>query len=45
MEILLSWNCEHIVRFKTQQIVKAIHVSLGLNDISINTPREVISHE
>lgn len=45
MDILVSWNCDHIVRFKTQQIVRAINLVEGLNDISINTPREVINLE
>jgi len=45
MDILISWNCDHIVRFKTQQIVKAINVSEGFTDISINTPEEVIHNE
>lgn len=45
MDILISWNCDHIVRFKTQQIVRAINVSEGLNDIAINTPAEVIIYD
>lgn len=45
MDILVSWNCEHIVRFKTQQIVRAINLVEGVNDIAINTPKEVINLE
>ena len=42
MDILVSWNCEHIVRFKTQEIVRTINLISGLPEISINTPKEVI---
>lgn len=42
VDILVSWNCDHIVKFKTQQIVKAINLAESLNDIAINTPEEVI---
>ena len=45
MDILASWNCDHIVRFKTQQIVKTINIVEGLTDIAINIPREVIGYE
>lgn len=45
MDILVSWNCDHIVRYKTQQIVRAINLIEGVNDISINTPQEVINFE
>ncbi len=45
MDILVSWNCDHIVRFKTQQIVRTINLIEGVNDISINTPQEVINLE
>lgn len=45
IDILVSWNCDHIVRFKTQQIVRTINITEGLHDIAINTPKEVIIYE
>lgn len=42
MDILTSWNCDHIVRFKTQQIVRTINIIEGYGELAINTPREVI---
>jgi hypothetical protein len=43
MDVLVSWNCDHIVRFKTQEIVRAINLTSGYGDLAINTPREVIT--
>ena len=45
MDILVSWNQRHIVRYKTQEIVRKINISSGFKIISINTPSEVISYE
>lgn len=45
MDILASWNCDHIVRYKTQQIVHGFNLAKGLKYISINTPQEVIGNE
>ena len=45
MDILTSWNCDHIVRYKTQQIVHGLNLAKGLKYISINTPQEVIGDE
>ncbi|MEK6646533.1 MAG: PIN domain nuclease [Candidatus Firestonebacteria bacterium] len=45
MDILISWNCEHIVKFKTQQIVRTVNLLEGLTNIAINTPKEVVSYE
>lgn len=45
MDILVSWNQKHIVRFKTQELIRVINISQGLNTISINTPEEVITYE
>lgn len=43
MDILCSWNCDHIVRFKTQEIVRVINVTNGYTDLAINTPKEVVT--
>ncbi len=45
MDILVSWNQRHIVRYKTQEIVRTINISSGFNVISINTPEEVVTYE
>lgn len=45
MDVLTSWNCDHIVRFKTQEIVRAINLTSGYTELAINTPREVITYE
>lgn len=42
IDVLISWNCDHIVKFKTQQIVRAINLAESLNNIAINTPKEVM---
>lgn len=43
MDILTSWNCDHIVRFKTQELVRAINLTSGYTELAINTPREVVT--
>ncbi len=45
LDILVSWNCDHIVRYKTQQVVRKINLSKNYKDISINTPEEVIIYD
>lgn len=42
MDILVSWNQEHIVRYHTQTIVKTINSLEGLSEMTINTPKEVV---
>ncbi|MDI6731555.1 MAG: PIN domain-containing protein [Candidatus Margulisbacteria bacterium] len=42
MDILASWNCNHIVRFRTQELVRAINLSNNYTDLAINTPKEVV---
>lgn len=42
MDILVSWNRDHIVRYKTQQIVRTINLVEGYGELAINTPKEVI---
>lgn len=45
MDILVSWNCAHIVKFRTQEIVRVINGLRGYSEISINTPKEVITYD
>lgn len=39
---LLSWNFEHLVRFKTRRIVSMVNISLGYPHLEIVTPGELI---
>lgn len=45
MDILVSWNQRHIVRYKTQSIINAINEEHNFPSIAINTPAEIISYE
>ena len=45
MDILVSWNQRHIVRYKTQSIINAINEEHGVSSLAINTPAEIISYE
>ena len=42
MDILASWNCSHIVRYRTQQAVHDINLALGISPLAIHTPLELI---
>lgn len=42
LDILVSWNFEHMVNFKTRKKVNAINTLLGYKNIEIITPEEVI---
>jgi len=42
IDILVSWNCKHIVRYKTKKLVNIINEIVGCKRIEFNTPREVI---
>jgi predicted nucleic acid-binding protein len=41
MDIIVSWNMQHIVKVKTIVGVNQIHKKLGYREILINTPEEV----
>jgi hypothetical protein len=43
--ILVSWNCRHIVHFQKIPLYNAVNVRLGFGVIAIHTPLEVISDE
>jgi len=42
MDVIVSWNLEHIVKLKTMTIIKKVNKKLGYPDILICTPEEVI---
>jgi len=45
VDILVSWNQRHIVRYKTQSIINAINEEHNFPSIAIHTPAEIISYE
>jgi predicted nucleic acid-binding protein len=44
MNIILSWNFQHIVKLKTRNMVNAINLREGYRTIEICSPREVIEN-
>ncbi|MEM7818474.1 MAG: hypothetical protein QXP52_03240 [Candidatus Aenigmatarchaeota archaeon] len=42
IDILVSWNLEHIVKIKTKRLVSAINLKLGYKIIEICTPQEAV---
>lgn len=42
IEVIVSWNFEHIVKLKTRLMVNGINRLLGYRDIEICSPEEVI---
>ena len=42
LDVLVSWNCKHIVRYKTKKLVNIINEIAGYKRLEFNTPREVI---
>ncbi|MEW6068479.1 MAG: hypothetical protein AB1610_09340 [Nitrospirota bacterium] len=45
MDIMISWNMEHMVKLKTRREVKAVNILEGYNEIEICTPLEVIDND
>ena len=45
MDIMISWNMEHMVKLKTRREVKAVNILAGYNEIEICTPLEVIDND
>ena len=45
MDIVISWNMEHMVKLKTRREVKAVNILAGYNEIEICTPLEVIDND
>ena len=44
LDVIISWNFEHIVKMKTKRQVNAINTLLGYKGIDIYTPREVVEN-
>ena len=44
LDIVVSWNCKHIVRYKTRKLVNIINEINGYKKIDVNTPTEVIEN-
>ena len=45
VDILVSWNFKHIVRFDRIRMFNAVNREMGYKEIEIYSPREVTSHE
>lgn len=45
MDILLSWNMRHIVKYKTKHAVNEVNEVIGYRHIEILTPEEVIEYD
>jgi hypothetical protein len=45
MDIVISWNMEHMVKLKTRREVRAVNILEGHNEIEICTPLEVIEND
>lgn len=44
LDVLVSWNLEHLVRLKTRLAIQGINRQLGYKEIEIVTPEEVIGY-
>jgi predicted nucleic acid-binding protein len=42
MEIIISWNFQHIVKRKTRNMINVINLREGYRTIEICSPKEVI---
>lgn len=44
MDVVISWNMEHMVKLKTRREVRAVNILEGYKEIEICTPLEVIEN-
>ena len=44
MDVLLSWNFQHIVKLKTKREAVGVNMLFGYGSIEIYTPREVVDN-
>lgn len=42
VDVILSWNFQHIVKLKTKREVTGVNIGLGYKEIEIYSPREVV---
>jgi hypothetical protein len=45
VDVLVSWNFRHIVRLDKIRLFNAVNIEQGYKQLSIYSPREVISHD
>jgi predicted nucleic acid-binding protein len=45
IDVVISWNLEHMVKLKTRREVRAINILEGYKEIEICTPLEVIEND
>jgi len=45
VDVLVSWNFQHIVRLDKIQQFNGINLELGYKSLAIYSPREVTTHE
>jgi len=45
LNIIISWNMKHIVRFSTRQGINAVNRLLGYKEIDIINPQEIVEYE
>ena len=44
VDVLVSWNFKHIVRFDKIRLFNAVNLALGYKALTIHSPREVTTH-
>lgn len=44
LDTVVSWNCEHIVKYKTRKYIRLINEALGYKVVDVNTPKEVLEN-
>ena len=45
LDVILSWNFEHIVKLKTKREAVAVNLLMGYKEIDIYSPLEVVENE
>lgn len=45
VDVLVSWNFKHIVRFDKIRLFNAVNLEQGYKPLSIYSPREVTTYE
>lgn len=45
VDLLVSWNFKHIVRFDKIRLFNAVNLEQGYKPLAIHSPREVTTHE
>ncbi|ETR67517.1 MAG: PilT domain-containing protein [Candidatus Magnetoglobus multicellularis str. Araruama] len=45
IDVLVSWNFKHIVRFDKIRLYNSVHQALGYKQLQIFSPREVTNYE